>query len=110
MENTAIERAKEHFGNLLEKQIERVEAMKESADFVDYNALDTIKIGLIGGDGIGPAITDTAPRRSGASTIRRSSKRQDRVPRHRRSHHRESRGALAIDSGTMFWRRSKIAT
>ena len=60
MENTAIERAKEHFGNLLEKQIERVEAMKESADFVDYNALDTIKIGLIGGDGIGPAITDTA--------------------------------------------------
>ena len=60
MENTAIERAKVHFGNLLEKQIERVEAMKESADFVDYNALDTIKIGLIGGDGIGPAITDTA--------------------------------------------------
>ena len=60
MENIAIERAKEHFGNLLEKQIERVAAMKESADFVDYNALDTIKIGLIGGDGIGPAITDTA--------------------------------------------------
>ena len=60
MENTAIERAKEHFGDLLEKQIERVAAMKESADFVDYNALDIIKIGLIGGDGIGPAITDTA--------------------------------------------------
>ena len=60
MENTAIERAKEHFGSLLERQIERVAAMKESADFVDYNALDTIKIGLIGGDGIGPAITDTA--------------------------------------------------
>ncbi len=60
MENAAIERAKEHFGNLLEAQMERVAAMKESADFVDYNALDTIKIGLIGGDGIGPAITDTA--------------------------------------------------
>ena len=60
MDNTAIERAKEHFGSLLERQIERVAAMKESADFVDYNALDTIKIGLIGGDGIGPAITDTA--------------------------------------------------
>ncbi len=60
MANAAIERAKEHFGSLLEKQIERVAAMKESADFVDYNALDTIKIGLIGGDGIGPAITDTA--------------------------------------------------
>ncbi|MYA59273.1 MAG: isocitrate/isopropylmalate dehydrogenase family protein [Chloroflexi bacterium] len=60
MQNAAIERAKEHFGNLLERQIERVAAMKESADFVDYNALDTVKIGLIGGDGIGPAITDTA--------------------------------------------------
>ena len=60
MENTAIERAKEHFGNLLERQIARVAAMKEATDFVDYNSLDTIKIGLIGGDGIGPAITDTA--------------------------------------------------
>lgn len=58
--NAAIERAKEHFGNLLEAQISRVEAMKESSGFVDHNALDTIKIGLIGGDGIGPAITDTA--------------------------------------------------
>ncbi len=58
--NAAIERAKDHFGELLERQIERVAAMKESADFVDYDALDTIKIGLIGGDGIGPAITDTA--------------------------------------------------
>ena len=58
--NAAIERAKDHFGELLERQIERVAAMKESADFVDYDALDTIKIGLIGGDGIGPAIADTA--------------------------------------------------
>ncbi len=60
MQNTAIERAKEHFGSLLERQIERVAAMKESADFMDYASLDTIKIGVIGGDGIGPAITETA--------------------------------------------------
>ena len=59
-QDAAIKRAKEHFGTLLEKQISRVEAMKESSGFVDYSALDTIKIGLIGGDGIGPAITDTA--------------------------------------------------
>ena len=59
-QDAAIKRAKEHFGTLLEKQISRVEAMKESSGFVDYNELDTIKIGLIGGDGIGPAITDTA--------------------------------------------------
>ena len=60
MSNAAIERAKDHFGELLEKQIERVSAMKESSGFVDYDALDTIKIGVIGGDGIGPAITETA--------------------------------------------------
>ena len=60
MVNEAIERAKEHFGRLLETQMERVAAMKESADFVDYGALETIKIGVIGGDGIGPAITETA--------------------------------------------------
>ena len=60
MANEAIERAKEHFGSLLEKQMVRVAAMKESADFVDYGALETIKIGVIGGDGIGPAITETA--------------------------------------------------
>ena len=60
MGNEAIERAKEHFGSLLEKQMVRVAAMKESADFVDYDALETIKIGVIGGDGIGPAITETA--------------------------------------------------
>ena len=60
MANEAIERAKEHFGRLLETQMERVAAMKESADFVDYDALDVIKIGVIGGDGIGPAITETA--------------------------------------------------
>ena len=58
--NEAIERAKNHFGSLLERQMVRVAAMKESADFVDYDALDVIKIGVIGGDGIGPAITETA--------------------------------------------------
>ena len=59
-QNAAIERAKNHFGELLEKQILRVEAMKESSGAVDYSALDTIEIGLIGGDGIGPAITESA--------------------------------------------------
>ena len=59
-QNAAIERAKDHFGELLEKQILRVEAMKESSGAVDYSALDTIEIGLIGGDGIGPAITESA--------------------------------------------------
>lgn len=57
-----IEAAKEQFGKLLEKQLARVELMKEQGDFIDYKSLDTIKIGVCGGDGIGPAITGQAQR------------------------------------------------
>ena len=45
------------FEEIVKKQLARVEKMKEGADFVDYKALDKIIIGVIGGDGIGPAIT-----------------------------------------------------
>ncbi len=59
---TQITAAKEAFGKLLEEQLKRVEEMKAQGDFVDYAALDTIKIGVCGGDGIGPAITAQAQR------------------------------------------------
>ena len=36
--------------------------MKSQKDFVDYKNLDTIKIGICGGDGIGPVITKEAER------------------------------------------------
>ena len=54
--------AKEAFGKLLEEQLKRVEVMKAQGDFLDYASLDTIKIGVCGGDGIGPAITAQAQR------------------------------------------------
>lgn len=54
--------AKEAFGKLLEEQLKRVETMKAQGDFLDYASLDTIKIGVCGGDGIGPAITSQAQR------------------------------------------------
>ena len=57
-----IAQAKEAFGKLLEEQLNRVEAMKAQGDFLDYASLDTIKIGVCGGDGIGPAITAQAQR------------------------------------------------
>lgn len=60
--NICIEEAKEKFGALLLEQLKRVEAMKESADFVKYDELDKIIIGVCGGDGIGPAITAQAQR------------------------------------------------
>lgn len=57
-----IEAAKEKFGQLMEKQLKRVEEMKAQGDFIDYKALDKIIIGVCGGDGIGPAITKQAQR------------------------------------------------
>ena len=50
----------EQFEKIIKEQTARVEAMKNDGGFIDYQALDTIKIGIIGGDGIGPAITKHA--------------------------------------------------
>ena len=57
-----IEAAKEKFGQLLAEQLERVERMKNEADFTDYSKLDKIIIGVAAGDGIGPAITAQSER------------------------------------------------
>jgi len=51
-----------HFEELVKEQLERVERMKGQKEFVDYESLDTIIIGTVGGDGIGPAITAQAQR------------------------------------------------
>lgn len=58
--NEKVEKAKEHFGRLVEEQLERVERMKKAGDWTDYGALKPIIIGLVGGDGIGPYITKHA--------------------------------------------------
>ena len=60
MDHDAIERAKEHFGQVLERQIARVEGLKSASEVVDWNAKEKIVVGVIGGDGIGPAITEAA--------------------------------------------------
>jgi len=57
---TDIENAKEHFGKILEEQIERVERMKSAEDWTDYSTLDPLIIGVVGGDGIGPMICEHA--------------------------------------------------
>lgn len=57
-----IEAAKEKFGKLIEEQLARVEKMKADKDFIDFAKLPVIKIGICGGDGIGPAITAQAQR------------------------------------------------
>ncbi len=60
--NKFVEDAKEKFGKLLEEQLVRVENMKKNNQFADYSSLDKIIIGVVGGDGIGPAITAQAQR------------------------------------------------
>ena len=57
-----LDTACEKFREILEAQLKRVEDMKSQGDFVDYSSLDTIKIGVCGGDGIGPTITSEARR------------------------------------------------
>jgi len=62
MDKAAIERAKEHFGKILEAQMLRMERVKSAPDWLDYAKVSPIKIGIIGGDGIGPFIAKDASR------------------------------------------------
>ena len=50
------------FEELIRRQLERVERIKADSEFIDYSALPEIIIGVAGGDGIGPAITNQAVR------------------------------------------------
>lgn len=58
VDTQAIQAAKEHFGTVLEQQLERVERLKQEQDWVDYKSLNPIIIGMLGGDGIGPMISE----------------------------------------------------
>ncbi|MBI3744661.1 MAG: isocitrate/isopropylmalate dehydrogenase family protein [Chloroflexi bacterium] len=60
--NPAIERAKEHFGKVLEEQLARVERIKKDVEVTDYTKLRPVIIGVLGGDGIGPYIAAEAQR------------------------------------------------
>ncbi|MBQ9745994.1 MAG: isocitrate/isopropylmalate dehydrogenase family protein, partial [Clostridia bacterium] len=60
--NAQLDAACEKFRKILEKQLVRVEDMKSQGDFVDYNKIETLRIGVCGGDGIGPTITAEARR------------------------------------------------
>ena len=56
-DNQIIEAAKEHFGQVVAQQLERVERLKNEPDWVDYSAISPIVVGMLGGDGIGPSIS-----------------------------------------------------
>ena len=58
----SINLAVQKFEQLLKEQMERVEKIKSQTDFIDFKNLDKIIIGVCGGDGIGPIITNEAKR------------------------------------------------
>ncbi len=62
MTEAQVKAAVEKFEQLVREQNERSENIKKQGDFIDYNALDKITIGVCGGDGIGPIITHEAAR------------------------------------------------
>jgi len=62
MDHSAITKATEHFGRLLEIQMKRMEAVKSGPDWVDYAKLAPIRVGILAGDGIGPFIAAEAKR------------------------------------------------
>ena len=62
MSEQFIKDAVAKFEALLVKQQARAERIKAEKDFVDYEALDQLIIGVCGGDGIGPVITNEAAR------------------------------------------------
>ena len=57
-----IQQAADKFAELVKVQLERNERIKAQKEFVDYEKLDKIIIGVCGGDGIGPVITHEAAR------------------------------------------------
>jgi len=62
MDTQVLERAKEHFAKLIEAQLERIERMKKAEDWVDYEKVKPIIIGVCWGDGIGPYICQQTQR------------------------------------------------
>jgi isocitrate dehydrogenase (NAD+) len=56
------ERATTHFSSLIERQMARIEDMREQQSWIDYSDVDPLVVGVVGGDGIGPIICDEARR------------------------------------------------
>ena len=55
-----VEKAKKHFGQLIEEQLDRIDKMKASKDWIDYKKLNPIIVGVCFGDGIGKIISKHA--------------------------------------------------
>ncbi|MEG1778973.1 MAG: isocitrate/isopropylmalate family dehydrogenase, partial [Oscillospiraceae bacterium] len=54
--------AQEHFAKVVQSQLDRAERINAQKEFISYEKLPAIIIGVCGGDGIGPVITHEAMR------------------------------------------------
>lgn len=58
--NAYIDQAVEQFRTLITQQLERENRMEEGAKAKDFTTMETITVGLVPGDGIGPIIFESA--------------------------------------------------
>ena len=58
MDNHNLQKISAHFISVIEQQLNRLDKIKNSDDWVNYKEITPIIIGMIGGDGIGPIISD----------------------------------------------------
>ena len=61
-DEAVIARAQQHFARLVEEQLARVERLKHEPEWLDYQNMPHVVIGVCGGDGIGPFISEQAVR------------------------------------------------
>ncbi|MBO4406997.1 MAG: isocitrate/isopropylmalate dehydrogenase family protein [Clostridia bacterium] len=57
-----IQAALAHYETVLRSQLKRLDTIKAEGDFLDFASLPVLRIGVCGGDGIGPSITKEAAR------------------------------------------------
>ncbi len=63
MTEDVIERAKRHFAQIVEEQLDRIRRLRETTGvWIDYPKQRPVVIGFVGGDGIGPYIIDATER------------------------------------------------
>ena len=58
MDKRNLQNISDHFISVMEQQLSRLDKIKNSDDWINYAEVTPIIIGMIGGDGIGPIISD----------------------------------------------------
>ena len=62
MKEQFIEKAAKKFGELIANELPRIEKMKQSEKATDFSTKETIVVGILPGDGVGPILMKQAIR------------------------------------------------